>query len=148
MNGWLRHLELTIKSRTGVSSGTLVWGLLAVLCAAVTSGFFIFAAYIALAERYGALTAALGLGALFLLTTIIALVCCLSSQRRTVAGAKLALAARSHAPWLDPKLIGVGVQIGRTIGWRRIVPLAAVGVLAAGIAKEWLGRNRPAGEAG
>jgi hypothetical protein len=114
----------------------------------VTLGFFIFAAYIALAERYGSLTAALALGGLFLLTTIIALICCLSSQRRTVASAKLALAARSPAPWLDPKLLGAGLQIGRAIGWRRLVPLAAVGVLAAGLAKEWFGRDRPAGETG
>jgi hypothetical protein len=58
----------------------------------------------------------------------------------------LALAARSQTPWLDPKYLGVGMQIGRAIGWRRLVPLAAVGILAAGIAKEWIGRNRPADE--
>jgi hypothetical protein len=39
------------------------------------------------------------------------------------------------------------VQIGRAIGWRRLVPLAAVGVLAAGIAKEWLAHSRPTREA-
>jgi hypothetical protein len=148
MSSWLRHLELTVKSKTGLGSGVIVWALIAALGGAVTLGFFIFAAFIGLAERYGPLTAALALGGLFLLITIIAAICCVSSQRRTVASAKLALAARSHAPWLDPKYLGVGMQIGRAIGWRRLVPLAAVGVLAAGLAKEWLGRNRPAGEAG
>ena len=148
MSSWLRRLQLTVRSKTGLSSGVLVWGLVATLGGAVTLGFFIFAAYIALAERYGSLTAALALGGLFLLTTIIALICCLSSQRRTVASAKLALAARSPAPWLDPELLGAGLQIGRAIGWRRLVPLAAVGVLAAGLAKEWFGRDRPAGETG
>jgi hypothetical protein len=148
MSGWLRHLELTIKSKTGLGSDVLIWGLVALLGAAVTLGFLIFAAFIALAERYGPLTAALALGGLFLLITIVALICCLSSQRRTIADAKLALAARSHAVWLDPKLLGAGLQIGRAIGWRRLVPLAAVGVLAAGLAKEWFGRDRPAGETG
>ena len=148
ISGWLRHVELTVKSKTGLSSGVLVWGSVAVSGGAVTLGFFIFAAYIALAERYGALTAALALGGLFLLLTVIALVCCLSMQRRTVAGAQFALAAHSHAPWLDPKYVGVGLQIGRAIGWRRLLPLAAVGVLAAGIAKEWYGRDRPTGETG
>jgi hypothetical protein len=148
MTGWLRYLELTVKSKTGLASGVIVWALAAALSSAVTLGFFIFAAFIGLAERYGPLTAALSLGGFFLLVTIIALLCCLSSRRRTVASAKLALAARSHAPWLDPKLFGVGLQIGRAIGWRRLVPLAAVGVLAAGLAKEWFGRDRPAGETG
>lgn len=146
MSGWLRHFELTVKSKTGLSSGFLVSGLVAILGGAVTLGFFIFAAYIALAERYGSLTAALALGGLFFLTTFIALICCLLSKRRTVADAKFALAARSHAPWLDPKYVGAGLQIGRAIGWRRLLPLAAVGVLAAGIAKEWYDRERPEGE--
>jgi hypothetical protein len=148
IKSWIRHLELTVKSKTGFSGTVLGLGLLALLGAALTLGFLLLAADIALAERYGPLTAALLLGGLFLLITITALLCALSSQRRTIAGAKLALVARSQAPWLDPKYIGVGLQIGRAIGWRRLVPLAAVGVLAAGITKEWLGRDRPAGEAG
>jgi hypothetical protein len=145
MSGWLRHLELRVKAKTGLDSGVLVWGLVAVFGGAATLGFLVLAAFIALAQLYAPLTAALALGGLFLLITIVALICCLSSQRRTVANAKLALAVRSHAPWFDPKLLGVGLQIGRTVGWRRLVPLAAVGVLAAGLLKEWLDRNRPAG---
>jgi hypothetical protein len=147
MSGWLRHLELTVKSRTGLSEGVLVWGLIAVFCAAATLVFLIIAIFVALAERYGPLIAAMALGGLFLLITVIAIGCCLESQRRTVAGAKLVLEARSHAPWLDPRFLGVGVQIGRAIGWRRLVPLAAVGVLAAGLAKEWLAHSRSAGAA-
>jgi hypothetical protein len=146
MKGWLRHLKLTVKSKTGLGADVLIWALIAVLGAAATLGFFIGAAFIGLSERYGPLAAALALGGLFLAITVMALACCLASQRRTVAGAKLELAARSHAPWLDPKFLGVGMQIGRAIGWRRLVPLAAVGVLAAGIAKEWVGRTRPGGE--
>jgi len=146
MKGWLRHLELTVKSKTGLGTDVLVWALLAVLGGAATLGFFIGAAYIGLAERYGPLTAALGLAGLFLAITVAAVACCLASQRRTVASAKLELAARRHAPWLDPKFVGVGMQIGRAVGWRRLVPLAAVGVLAAGIAKEWFGRTGPGGE--
>jgi hypothetical protein len=148
MSSWLRYLELTIKSKSGLSGSVLALGLVALLGAALTLGFLLLAAFIALAERYDPLISALVLGGLFLLITIVALLCALSSQRRTIAGAKLALAARSQTPWLDPKFLGVGLQIGRTIGWRRLLPLAAVGVLAAGITKEWLGRNRTAGETG
>ena len=41
--------------------------------------------------------------------------------------------------WLDPKFLAVGIEIGRTLGWRRILTLAAAGVLAAGLGKEWFG---------
>jgi hypothetical protein len=147
MGGWLRHLELTFKSRTGFGAGVIAWGVIALLGAAATLVFLIVAGFVALAERYSPLVAALALGGLFLVVTIVAVVGCLSSRRQTAAAAQLALAARSQAPWLDPRYLGVGIQIGRAIGWRRLVPLAAVGVLAAGLAKEWIGRSRAAGGA-
>jgi len=140
MSGWFRYLELMAKSRTGLGSGVLVGGLAAVAFAALALGFFIFAIFIELAERYDPLTAALVLGGLFLLMTIIALVYCLLSRRRTAANAKLELAA--HPLWLDPKVVGVGLQIGRAVGWHRVLPLTAVGLLSAGLAKEWLGRDK------
>jgi hypothetical protein len=148
MSGWLRHLTLTLKAKTGLSSGVAIWALVAIAAGAGTLAFFIIAAFVALAQRYGVLTAALVLGGLFLLFTIIAAIACVLTQRHTAANAKLALAARSHAVWLDPKLLRVGMQIGQAIGWRRLVPLAAVGVLAAGMAKEWFGRSRSAGGTG
>ncbi len=149
ISGWLRHLELTLKSKSGLDSGVLIWGLIALLGGAVTFGFFVFAAFIALAARFGPLIAAVALGALFLLLTLVAVFACVTSRRRIIAGAQLALEARSHAPWLDPKYVGIGLQIGRAIGWRRLVPLAAAGVLVAGLAKEWFGRDQgAAGEAG
>jgi len=126
MSSWLRHLQLTVRSKTGLSSGVLVWGLVATLGGAVTLGFLSLPPTSRWRKRYGSLTAALALGGLFLLTTINRIDLLLSSQRRTVASAKLALAARSPAPWLDPKLLGAGLQIGRAIGWRRLVPLAAL----------------------
>ena len=49
MSGWLHYLELQAKSRTGLSSGVVIWALVAVLAAAVTFGFLIFAAFIWLA---------------------------------------------------------------------------------------------------
>jgi hypothetical protein len=37
----------------------------------------------------------------------------------------------------DSSALSLGLQIGRTIGWQRLVPIAAVAVVAAGIAREW-----------
>ena len=149
MSGVLRYLELQAKAKTGLSSGVAVWAGVAIVGAAVTFGFVVLAAFIWLAERYSPLTAALILGAFFLLLTIIALIACKIAQGRNVQEAKVALAARSNAAsWLDPRYLGIGMQAMRAIGWRRIVPLVAVGILAAGLAKEWGGRDQPADEAG
>jgi thiol:disulfide interchange protein len=112
----------------------------------LTAGFVLLFAFIWLAERYSPLTAAIALAGLFLLATIIAAICCLWSRRRTIEQAELALAARRPAIWLDPKVLGGAIQASRAVGWRKLVPLLAVGMLAAGVGMEWYGRERPAVE--
>jgi hypothetical protein len=146
MSGWVRYLRLTAEAKTGLSTQILIWSAVAALCAVFTFFFVILAAFIWLAERYSALTAALILAGLFLLLAIGAAIVCILTRQRTIERAQLALATRSNAPWMDPRILGIGLQIGRSIGWKRIVPLAAVGVLAAGFAKEWFGRDKPADE--
>jgi hypothetical protein len=144
MKSWLRYLKLQAESKTGLSTGLFVWGAIAVLCAAVTFGFIVFAAFIWLAERYGPLPAALAVGGFFLLGTIIALVSCLLLRRKTAERAKLELAARRPSPWLDPRLLGVGVQVSRSIGARKLVPLLAIGFFAAALGMQALGRDKQA----
>ena len=143
MGGLRRYLELTIKSKIGLSSGVIVWALVAVAGAAVTAFFLIFAVFIWLAERYDPLAAALILCGFFLLLAILAAVLTLVSHHRTVERAKLALRAQSKTLWYDPKFLATGLQIGRSLGWRKLVPLIAVGVLAAGLAKEWFRHDQP-----
>ena len=141
MNGWRRYLELTAKSKTGLSSGVIVWAVLAILFGAVTATFGIFSLFIYLANRYDPLTAALVLFSVFLLLTIIVLSSCLLLRRRTVELAKIELAERKSHPLFDPGMLGIGLQIARTVGWRKLMPLAAAAVLAAGVAREWFTRD-------
>jgi predicted Co/Zn/Cd cation transporter (cation efflux family) len=90
------------------------------------------------------LTAGVVLGCAFALIALIALLACLMTRRRNMQRARLELAARSSTSWLDPKLVAVGVQIGQAIGWRRLASLAALAVLAGGVAGEWSARAKPA----
>ncbi len=143
MGGWRRYLELQAQAKTGLSSGLFVWALLAVVFGVLTAGFVLLIVFIWLAERYGPLTAAIALASLFLLATIIAAICCLWSRGRTIEQAELALAARRPAIWLDPKVLGGAIQASRAVGWRKLVPLLAIGMLAAGVGMEWFGRERP-----
>ena len=105
--------------------------------------FLLAAAFIWLADEFDGVTAGLVLGGFFALVAVIAVVACLMIRQRNMERARLELAARSsNTAWLDPKLMAVGYQVGQAIGWRKLVSLAAVGLLAAGLAKEWTGRDR------
>lgn len=146
MGGWRKYLELQAQAKTGLSSGLFIWALLAAVFGIVTAGFVFLIAFILLAERYDPLTAATALTGFFLLATMIALICCLWSRRRTIERAELALAARRNATWLDPKALGGAIQVSRAVGWRKLVPLLAVGVLAASVGTDWFGRDRSEAE--
>jgi hypothetical protein len=148
MNSVLRYLELKAKSKTGLSPGVFIFGSVAAFAVFVTAVFLLFAAFIWLAGRYDPLTAALMLAAGFFILTVVAAVSCAVAQRRTAEQARVALAARSSSAtaWADPRYLTMGLQIGRSLGWKRILPLAAVGILAAGLAKEWIGRSSASSE--
>jgi hypothetical protein len=143
MGGLRRYLELQAQAKTGLSSGLFVWALLAIVFGVLTAGFVVLIALIWLAEQYSPLTAAIVLAGLFLLATIIAAISCLWSRRRTIEQAELALAAHRNATWLDPKVAGGVIQVSRAVGWRKLVPLLATGILAVGAGMEWFGRDRP-----
>jgi hypothetical protein len=109
--------------------------------------FLCIAAFVWLADRYDAVTAGLVMAGAFFVVMLVAVVCLLWSRRRAIARARLELAARSNANWLDPRLLGIGLQIGRAIGWRRLASLAAVAILVAGLSKEWFASDEKPAEA-
>jgi type VI protein secretion system component VasK len=141
MGGWLRYFTLKAQVSTGLSSGIVIWAIVALIAAVVAAIFFLVAAYVWLADLYDGVVAGLVIAGVFVLIALIALVVCLVSRRRNMERAQLELAARSNANWLDPKLVAMGYQIGQAIGWRRLASLAAVGVLVAVVSKEWIGQK-------
>ena len=145
MSGWLRSLALRAQVRTGVSNPVVICAIIAAMAAMVAIVFFLVAAFIWLADRYDALIAGVVMGCVFLAVALIALVACLLVRRRNMERARLELAARANASagLFDPKLLAMGFQVGQAIGWRRLASLAAVAVLAAGLAGEWSGRRKP-----
>jgi hypothetical protein len=147
MSGWLHHLALSARARTGFSTHIVVWAAIAAVSSATMFVFLCVAAFVWLADRYGAVTAGLVMAGSFFVIALIAVVSVGISRRRNMERAKLELAARSNASWLDPRLLGVGVQVGRAIGWRKLASLAAVAILAAGLSKEWFARDEKPSQA-
>jgi len=145
MSGWLRYFALNAQVRTGLSGSVLISAVIAAAAAVVAVIFLLVAAFVWLADVYDALTAGIVLGCAFALIALIALIACLITRRRNMERARLELAAR-RAAWFDPKLVAMGLQIGQAIGWRRLASLGALAVLAAGLAKEWSGRDEPSAD--
>jgi len=141
MGGVVRFLRLQALLRTGLSSGVLVAAVLGIVSGVVAFVFVVASAFIWLADRFGPLAAALSMAAFFILITIIALAVCLLSRNATRRQAALELAQRKRAIALDPGLMGVALQVGRSMPWRWAAPALAAVALAAAIGIPLLGRR-------
>lgn len=148
MGDWLRHIVLSAKARTGFGTGLVVCYVIAALAIVLAVVFLCVAAFVWLENRYDGIVAGLILAGFFIAIAFVLLVAAALGRRRAMERARLELAARSQAAWLNPKMLSLGMEIGRAIGWRRIVTLGAVGVLAAGLGKEWTGARKKEPEGG
>ena len=94
--------------------------------------FFCIALFAWLAQQYGSITAGLVIGGIFLLITLTTGVVCMTVRRKRVKTRASEAAAGSNC-WQDPALLLTGLQIARMIGVRRLLPIAIVGGIAAGL---------------
>jgi hypothetical protein len=134
----MHDMMLAVQTRTGITTSFVVWLTVVALAALTAAVFLCVAANDWLALQIGSVYAALVMAAIFVVIAIIGLIVCLLARRRARARAILERAARAHAPsWLlDPKILATAVQVGRSLGWQRVIPLALVGFMVAQWARE------------
>jgi uncharacterized membrane protein len=149
LKSWMHDITLAIQARSGVTSSLLVW--LAVIAVALLTAFVFLcvAGYDWLAVELGNIVAGLVMAGIFVLIALIGAIVSAVARRRARERAILERAARAHASssWLlDPKILGVAIQAGRTLGWQRLVPIALLAFMAAQWAREHRER-RPEDEA-
>jgi hypothetical protein len=134
----MRDMALSVQSRTGITKAFIAWLCIATLATIAAFVFLCVAGYDWLAVQMGGAYAGLTMAGGFVLVAVIGMIVCGVARRRARERAILARAARAHAPsWLlDPKILAMGVQIGRELGWQRIVPVALLGFMAAQWARE------------
>jgi len=139
----LGYLRLTARAKTGLSGGIVVCGAVAALAAFATLVWLSITLFAWIARRYDdPVLAGLVLSGIYLVLAIICGLTVVIARRRAIQQAEMALAARKAALF-DPSLIATGVQIGNAIGWRRLVSLAGVALLAGGLAREWFAHREP-----
>lgn len=144
MKGWLDYAALMARAKTGANAAAAIWSVIAAITMLATAICLSVAAYVFIADRYDSLTAALVLAGFYSALALVAVLCAVLIRRRTITRAHRELAVRS-APWPGPRLLAIGIKIGTSLGWKKSVPIALIGIFAAGIAREWSGHQAPAG---
>ena len=118
----------------------------------ITSGFLTAALFVFVQQREGTVAACLSGGALFFIIALIAAGSYIAHQRKrerlfAEARRKAKAAAAAAAPpsiFSDPAMLAIGLQVVRTLGFKRVVPLVAVaGAVAAFFASQRGGRKEP-----
>jgi hypothetical protein len=143
MGDWLGFLRLTAKAKTGLSGTIVVSGAVAAWAALGMLLWLSITLFAWIARRYdNPVLAGLVLSGIYLAVTVVCALTVVLSRRRAKREAEAALAARKAALF-DPSMIATGLQIGNAIGWRRLVSLAGVALLAGGLAKEWFAHREP-----
>jgi hypothetical protein len=134
----IHDLVLAVQTRTGITRSFIIWEAVVGLMAFTAFAFLCVAAYDWLSLEIGSVYAALVMAAVLALVALIGSIVCLLKRRQARERAILERAARAHAPsWLlDPKILATAVQVGRSLGWQRVIPLALVGIMAAQWARE------------
>jgi hypothetical protein len=144
LKSWMRDITLAIQARSGATPAVIVWLAIVALAALMAFVFLCVAAYDWLALQFGSVFAGLIMAGAFLVIALIGLVFSALLRKRAKQRALLERTARAHAPsWLlDPRILSAAVQIGRQVGWQRIVPVALLGFMAAQWTREYRQQGR------
>lgn len=145
LNTLTREITLAIQARNGASVAGLVWLAIMAMALFTAFAFLCVGGYAWFAVQFGNVFAALIMAGIFAAIALIAALITALVRRRVRERAILARAAKAHSPsWLlDPKLLGVAVEAGRSIGWQRLIPVALLGIMAAQWARDY--RNQGQG---
>ncbi len=140
----MREVTLSIQAKNGASVAVMVWLGIMALALITAFVFLCIGGYNWFVAQFGSVFAALIMTGIFVVIAIVAAIVSAFIRRRVRERAILARAAKAHSPsWLlDPKLLGIAVEAGRTIGWQRLVPVAILGFVAAQWAREYRDRDR------
>jgi hypothetical protein len=104
----------------------------AVVAAFITLLFLCAAAFVLVLQNYGLIPACLAGAAFFFLITLISVVT-YGIRRNALRKRAEAAAKSSHSILADPMMVAAGLQIARAIGFKRLIPLLAIGGLALGL---------------
>ena len=121
------------KESTGAALRLTSLAAAAALALFITTAFLCAAAFILVLERYGPVEACFTGPAIFFVVTLIAAGSYMARKRQVKLRAQAAAKSVAQTMLADPMVVAAGLQIVRSIGIKKLIPLLAVGGLALGL---------------
>ena len=125
------------KESTGITLRLTSLAIAAAFALFITTCFLCAAAFMFVLQKYGPVEACLAGAAVFFVVTAIAAGSYMVRKRqieiRMEKAAKAAAKSAANSPLLDPAMVAVGIQVARAIGFKRVLPILAIGGVALGI---------------
>ena len=123
--------DLKESTGTALRQSSLVAA--AVIALFITTGFICAAVFILVLQNYGPVAACFSGAAIFFLVALITAGSYFMRKRRLERRARETAKSSAPAMLADPMVVAAGLQLVRTIGVKRLIPLLAVGGLALGL---------------
>jgi hypothetical protein len=143
----LRTLGLWLKEKIGLTTNFLILSCIAVVAALVTFIFLCVSGYAWAAFELGPVFGGLASAGVFFTIAACSWGAATLSRARARQRAILERAARSRRipALMDPQMLKIAMQVGRYIGWQRVIPISLLGFVASQLARErW--RKQPPDE--
>lgn len=99
----------------------------------ITTCFLCAAAFVFVLQKYGLLQACFAGAGVFFVATMLAAIAYMVRKRQIKKRPVEAAKSTMQAALSDPMVLAAGLQIVRSIGLKRIVPIVAIGGLALGL---------------
>jgi chromate transport protein ChrA len=110
----------------------------------ITTSFLCAAAFVFVLQKYGPVEACFTGAGIFFVVTLIAAGCYMVRKNQVKARVEETAKSALQTALADPMLVAAGIQVIRTIGIKKLIPILAVGGLALGFLAS---RNAAADEA-
>jgi hypothetical protein len=135
-------LRLWLTAKTGLTASFLLLGCAAAFAALASFIFLCVSLYAWAAVKLGPVFGALVTAGVSLIIAACSLAAASLSRSRARQRAALERAARSGgSTLLDPRVVRIGLEAGRRIGWQRLIPIVLLGFLATQSVREQRARG-------
>src|ERR1700752_4882019 len=129
-----------IRESTGSALRLTSLALAVAICLFITTAFLCAAAFVFVLQNYGLLQACFAGAGVFFVATVLAAIAYAARKRQVKKKPVEAAKSTMQSALSDPMVLAAGLQIVRTIGIKRIIPLVAIGGIALGL----MANRRPA----
>ena len=132
-----RGITLWVQAKTGLTGILVAWLGIAASAAIMMFVFLCITGCAWLSIKLVPVLGPLAVAGVFLVIAVVAALASILLRRRTKQRAILEQTMRAPpaVALVNPAVLNIAMQAARTLGWRRLVPLALLGILAAQLAQ-------------